>query len=177
MVRRVKSEELGLYNYYKGKGVSIAEEWKDFENFFKDMGEPPTNKHTLDRINPEGDYCKENCRWADCSTQAKNQGKRNKGSCSSVYKGVTYDSRYRGIWNVSVTKDYTTVRASGNKDELLAAKYFNFMTKYLYSDQVVLNDVDDLSITIAQAEMLHDRLERKFAYCHEVKEYKPKKEK
>lgn len=60
------------YKYYGGRGVTFSEEWRSFDTFYKDMGERPI-KHSLDRIDPNGNYCKENCRWADAKTQAKNR--------------------------------------------------------------------------------------------------------
>ena len=60
------------YKNYGGSGVTICEEWKTFENFARDMGERPEG-YTLDRINPFGNYCKENCRWATAKQQANNR--------------------------------------------------------------------------------------------------------
>ena len=59
--------------YYQDKGVEICQEWIDsFEAFFADMGERPEGT-TLDRIDGTKGYCKENCRWADLTTQAYNR--------------------------------------------------------------------------------------------------------
>ena len=52
--------------------VSYCKEWEDFTTFLADMGERPEGT-SLDRIDPQGDYCKENCRWADNHTQATNK--------------------------------------------------------------------------------------------------------
>lgn len=52
--------------------VSYCEEWKDFKNFFADMGIRPEGT-SLDRINPYGNYEPSNCRWADIITQENNR--------------------------------------------------------------------------------------------------------
>lgn len=54
------------------KNVSYAQEWESFEQFYADMGDRPEGM-TLDRIDPKGNYCKENCRWADYETQENNR--------------------------------------------------------------------------------------------------------
>lgn len=66
------------YSLYGGRGVSISEEWVgDFLAFYRDMGPKPTNKHSLDRIDVNGNYCKENCRWATQFQQTQNTRRNN----------------------------------------------------------------------------------------------------
>lgn len=60
------------YKYYGGRGIKICDKWKTFEGFYEDMKEGYADNLTIDRINVDGDYCKENCRWADKETQANN---------------------------------------------------------------------------------------------------------
>lgn len=56
------------------KGIKVCNRWKkSFINFLKDMGNRPSSKHTIDRINPHGDYTPENCRWATLLQQSHNQ--------------------------------------------------------------------------------------------------------
>lgn len=66
------------YARYGALGVKVCDRWQNsFENFYADMGARPSPKHSIDRIDPYGDYEPGNCRWADALTQRHNR--RNKG--------------------------------------------------------------------------------------------------
>lgn len=73
MIGRCTNPKDRAYKYYGARGIKVCKRWLDsFENFFDDMGESPLNL-SLDRIDNNGDYCKNNCRWATKKEQAMNR--------------------------------------------------------------------------------------------------------
>lgn len=62
------------YFYYGARGIRVSRSWLNFKKFYTDMGDPPTSKHTIDRINNRGNYSKLNCRWATMQEQSRNKG-------------------------------------------------------------------------------------------------------
>jgi hypothetical protein len=74
MKRRCYLDSSAGYKNYGGRGISVCERWIDsFENFIKDMGLRPTNKHEIDRIDTNGNYEPDNCRWATKKENARNK--------------------------------------------------------------------------------------------------------
>lgn len=61
------------YKIYGARGITVHPDWESFETFLNDMGCPPSEKHTLDRIDNGYIYCKSNCRWALQKTQQNNR--------------------------------------------------------------------------------------------------------
>ena len=76
--------------------VTYCAEWENFEGFFKDMGVRPAGT-SLDRIDPHGNYCKENCRWADWETQQNNRTNNNKFMYEGEFLTLPQIARKYGI--------------------------------------------------------------------------------
>lgn len=72
MIQRCYNPKTIGFEYWGGRGIRVCDKWLKFEGFYEDMGEKPP-KLTLDRIDNDKSYCKENCRWACYSTQTRNR--------------------------------------------------------------------------------------------------------
>ncbi len=91
------------YTTYGGIGIDVCDKWRKFENFLEDMGEKPEGL-TLDRVDNNLGYSKENCRWATQIEQSNNT-RRN---IFYIYNGIT---RTLKAWCRELNLNYHTVRA------------------------------------------------------------------
>lgn len=72
MVSRCTNPKNKAFECYGARGITVSQEWLSFDSFYKDMGDPPAGK-TMERINNDLGYSKENCRWATMKEQGRNQ--------------------------------------------------------------------------------------------------------
>lgn len=123
MIQRCTNEKNINYKSYGGKGIKVCYEWlTSFEVFYKDMGERMPGM-TLDRINNNGHYCKENCRWASREDQDNNKTKKHEYFINGVfYSSISDAAKSNGV---SVSTIYNWCRGYKTKTGKMYSKKDN----------------------------------------------------
>lgn len=86
------------YAKYGAKGINVCDRWQNsFEAFFEDMGVRPSDKHSIDRINPLGNYEPTNCRWATLLEQANNKTSNRVIELNGISMTLAQWSRKSGV--------------------------------------------------------------------------------
>lgn len=99
MKQRIENPKRKDYPHYGGRGIKYDPAWAGFIPFWEDMSEGYADDLTLDRIDPNKDYCKENCRWVPMDDQARGHRKHpgNKSGVTGVHYRAGQDC-WRAIW-------------------------------------------------------------------------------
>jgi hypothetical protein len=98
------------YPNYGGRGIIVDSRWNTFIQFYQDMGPRPTTKHSLDRINNNGPYSQENCRWATHIEQHRNNRRNHlltidgNTHCLSEWEEITGASARMIAWRIQSKK-------------------------------------------------------------------------
>jgi hypothetical protein len=107
MIQRCENQNNPSWHNYGGRSIKVCEAWRNsYDVFIADMGQPPTAKHTIERIDNNGDYTPENCQWALRSVQLRNQRR----SIIATVEGKTLSAKdwaeQYGIPYSRITKEY-----------------------------------------------------------------------
>ncbi len=97
MLRRCYNSNYYYFHRYGGRGIKVCKRWSEengFMNFVNDMGERPLD-YQLDRINNDGNYEPNNCRWTDKYTQMANT------RATKIYPGVNFH-KSRNKWRARI---------------------------------------------------------------------------
>lgn len=98
MLKRCYDETVIRYPSYGGLGIGVCDRWRvGFTAFLEDMGEKPSRRYSLDRIDVNADYSPENCRWATIEEQADNKRNTRYITFNGVTKTLMQWSRDLGI--------------------------------------------------------------------------------
>jgi hypothetical protein len=129
--------------YHGDLGIQVCQEWLDsFEAFYEwAMANGYRDDLFIDRINGDGFYCPENCRWVTQPENARNMIRRKEGA---NYKGVSkYEGKEGVSWYVRITKDNKTYSERGFATEEEAALAYNEMAIDLFGEFACLNIIED----------------------------------
>jgi hypothetical protein len=118
MKQRCNDKNHRQYHNYGGRGIAVCDEWMtSYQAFLRDMGRKPTPSHSIDRINNDLGYFKDNCKWSNNFEQQNNRSNNCKVLFNDVVMTMSQLSR-----ELNIPKTTLRRKVSGNK--IAGASYF-----------------------------------------------------
>lgn len=104
---RCYNKKYPRYKDWGGRGIRVCQEWLDsFETFYKDMGPRPSEHHSLERIDNNKDYCKENCKWGTEEEQVDNKRNTIRIELNGITKTLSRWAKDLGVNKKSLDRKY-----------------------------------------------------------------------
>ena len=103
MIKRCRNPKASRYSWYGGRGIKVCERWNSFENFLADMGERPSTRHSLDRIDSNGNYEPNNTRWVVQIVQANNRSNNHKIQAAGKTQTIAQWAKELGIPQTTIS--------------------------------------------------------------------------
>lgn len=125
--QRCEREALPEYKNYGGRGIKVCDRWRNsFEAFYADMGPRPSKKHSVDRIDNDGDYEPGNCRWATAKEQCNNTRKNRTVVIRGEAMTLTQASERFGV-NLTTLRGRIDKRGMSAEEAVDAPKFRRFL--------------------------------------------------
>lgn len=132
MMARCNNKNNPKYMYYGLRGIKVCNEWLDINNFIEDMSYNYQDYLTLDRIDVNKDYSKDNCRWVNRAIQTRNTRKLRINNTSG-YRGVSWYKK-SNKWKSQIKVDNKKINLGYFNDVIEAAR--------AYDNYVILHNLE-----------------------------------
>lgn len=103
--RRCFNKNDASFRFYGARGITICDRWRDsFVAFYEDMGPRPSSKHSIDRIDSNGNYEPGNCRWATSSEQSRNMRSNRRVAVNGEFVCTVDAAKMLGLQRATITR-------------------------------------------------------------------------